>query len=122
MKSGTLETLKMLLWVILGIFIIIFFGYFVKAYVGLNDKKIALDTLSGRLYGTTDYTLQLTFSDTANEVTWYEENVKTSYLVTLDDNILTLSTDSGESVHNLIIIDSSTLFSDTGNYLYYYDE
>jgi hypothetical protein len=116
------DKIKMLLWVLLGVLIIMIVAYFVKAYVALNCKNIASETFSERLYGTSDYNIQLTFSEDVTDVVWYENNVKTSYTVTLDDNIFTLTDDNGESVHNLIIIDSSTLFSDTGNYLYYYDE
>lgn len=91
--------------------------YFIYSYVRLNDKRIEQEYFGGKTYVTLDGQTQLRFDDTAESALYISSEAKYALFVSYTENIFTM-TDSETSI-NAIVIDEETLFTGTGEYLYY---
>lgn len=128
MKKAKTHALKLILWIVIAVIIIIVLGYFLYAYLRMNDKKTPQNVFSGRIYATTDEQTQLKFDEACSAVMLIDNGVQYILYATYEDNIFIFADE--ETRYEYIVLGADTLFGGNADirgdgkylYLYNYDE
>lgn len=115
-----MKIIKLFLWVMLGLAVIIIAGYFLYSYTSMNDKGIAQDYFSGKIYAARDLTTRLAFGESAENAVLLTDGTQYKLAAEYSENVFTLSSD--EITVYVIVLEEGILYSATGGYLYYFGE
>ncbi|MBO5328601.1 MAG: hypothetical protein J6B04_05470 [Clostridia bacterium] len=117
MTNTKKQVLKNIGWVALGLAIVLIVCYLFSTCDFISaDKEHDISEYAANVYQTRDKTTTLIFNAGADAATLTTEKNVYDFTLEFEDNIFIMK--SGEVQYEFIVINETTLFSNTGQYLY----